>query len=193
MGFADQKYYTRTTEQLIVNASAGTATASSTIGANVPFGNSASFLIPMERKTAVSKIKVAVVSAPSANVTALALQFVTNTVSGTTTTTNTFATITVGTNTAGAILDGTAVGSAGGSAVPAASTNLYEVYKTVTLPNSGTTTVMQGTNTNAIVPINQYVTIFVTGTATASGATQALGSYEIAWEARELFDSQIVA
>jgi hypothetical protein len=207
MGFADQKYYTRTPEELLVNGTAGTATASSVTGANVPFGNAsaAGFTFTVERKLAINKAKVTIITTPSANVTGLVLNLVSYSGAGTGTNvgtaSSTFAVATIGAGTVGQVIDFTGTGTVvvgtniGGTAitkiVPVTSTNLFEVYSTATLPNGQTVTYMLGTNTNAVVAKDQSLTITVTGTATASGATQALGVYNISYEGRELFDSQI--
>ena len=190
MGYADQKYYSRPLEEVLQALAAGTATASSVTGANVQYANSAaSAIMPFERRTAIQRIRVMVVTAPSTNVTGIALVFVSNS-AGTATAIGTFATVPIGATGAGTFVDGTAYGSVGGSAVTSTETSLFEVYKTSTLPNAQTVVVLQGTQTNAIVPKDGAVTIFVTGTATASGVSQSLGTYSIFWEPRELFDNQ---
>jgi hypothetical protein len=190
MGFADQKYYARPMNDVVHALGAGTATASATDGGNVQYANgAATAILPFERRTAIQKVRVMVVTAPSTNVTGIALSFVANNSAGTAI--GTFGKATVGATAAGTFIDAVAVGSVGGSAVTSTETNLFTPYKTSTLPNAQTVVVMQGTQTNAIVPKDGYVTIFVTGTATASGASQNLGTYSIYWEPTELFDSQI--
>lgn len=169
MGYSDQKFYTRNFEDVVLGSAVGTITAS---GSNSLVG--VLRLPKFLRRTAINKIRVYVATAPAANLTVTKLAFLNGT--------NTFAVATIGTNTAGVSVDATVIATFGG--VAASGTDLAVPLTTSTMPNGLTMVKEAGTNTNAIIAAGVQPTINAEGTGTASG--QAVGTYDIWFEAQEL-------
>ena len=172
MGYADQKFYSRPLEALLV-AGTGTATGTTTGTAATANPNAFPRVPAFIRRTQINRIRVVVSAAQSANFTGSRYAFLNGT--------NTFAVATIGTAAANTTVDATVIATFSGTA--ASGTELVNPLSTITNPAGQVYTVIAGINTNAIFNAGTGITVALIGSATA--AAHAGPGVDIWFEAQE--------